>query len=1106
MVTGYGPNAIVDVYVTQKSAHINDLVTRQRVNPPKRRARFGVPKRARPLRSNNAYSYQSSRTPSLTFRPPTYYPRQRNELDTSNSFKSKNILPPSASASSTSSGSPPNINADIQISEKSFSSTGAIPKLKVISPPQSNNGSFVNRNHYWSDSSDDESDKENVRFTKSVTIDKAPRKSPEPESIININVPMNVQINLNKLMSKYEAGIWCRNLPSVYKEMFSKELDYAEYGYRALIFLCTDLPDIFICIRPNKGDHKLFYKPKGLPEDYDKDFKTQRVYEEEDDDKPSEFEFNLDHLLSKKFAYPDDVIQMYEEIPRLLLPDDIQEGDFVDVVVGEIYDPSKLWLLFHEYYDALNNLMDEIQTFYTSNNYYIPEHMIVVDMYCVAVYNSEYHRAIVVNTLANNPSKVKVYYLDYGTVGAVDSNSLKFLHRKFCNLPQQAVRARLCGIRPPIEKSHWPLETSNRLLELVRMKPCVAHLYHVDFERQILHVFLADTSGDEDIYLNDALVKEGHAVFSNQEQQKITLEPRSTPWVKNVHLYPTFEEIEMSAVPNASEMCRLLKTGTPIEFIHPQYYGQRKADDKVRDEELVKLVTDEDDFNQEGDLISFTDYEDGYPDTTSSVKCDKNSTSKEIVSGCDEAANGRTILQPTVSKKFYEESLTTKGAYEPKLLNPIKMDQKLCDNLTSFNGKTNTISVSDESKCTEKIQTTPAIRPPPGFERLVPSSSFNNSSHFGVDHRNNTYVNVTQTTNLSSQMANLNLIGLSLQQLLPLASHNMSQPPSHVPQHTFMLPQLQPHLIHQVQQSPYVSYPNYIPPQHAPPQFGYPYGQPTNVQFYGNSQNHIPQVHCFERVNPVYANPERNKIISVIWKKLHGKVELQHKLVQFLTERQHLPSYPQLKVPYDYLTSVLSRNPLSILTDNHNKIIYYLVSNLSDIDILELFKVIDSEECLSRGFTQINSNSSVKSENLKNKTSYSTVQQDNLVKKRHLIIKTDLNQFPFHIIWYRQEPHVCVKELLGFLKLDIPIEDVRKAILMADEELTISVLPLNSNMEIYNSLTRYNIKVDKNIILHIIPASSVAKIAAILKPNAGQVQFEEFLKKVDANSDLWFSV
>lgn len=55
------------------------------------------------------------------------------------------------------------------------------------------------------------------------------------------------------------------------------------------------------------------------------------------------------------------ILNLYEEIPRQFLPKGIKENDYIDVCVGEIYDPSKFWVLLQESNNQLNNLMDEMQ-------------------------------------------------------------------------------------------------------------------------------------------------------------------------------------------------------------------------------------------------------------------------------------------------------------------------------------------------------------------------------------------------------------------------------------------------------------------------------------------------------------------------------------------------------------------------------------------------------------------------------------------------------------------------------------------------------------------------------------------------------------------------
>lgn len=72
--------------------------------------------------------------------------------------------------------------------------------------------------------------------------------------------------------------------------------------------------------------------------------------------------FSQDLLFNQlEEAYPPDVIHLGEEIPRQFIRKDAQGGDWIQVSVGEIYDPSKFWILLKEYKDDLDILMDDMQ-------------------------------------------------------------------------------------------------------------------------------------------------------------------------------------------------------------------------------------------------------------------------------------------------------------------------------------------------------------------------------------------------------------------------------------------------------------------------------------------------------------------------------------------------------------------------------------------------------------------------------------------------------------------------------------------------------------------------------------------------------------------------
>lgn len=80
-------------------------------------------------------------------------------------------------------------------------------------------------------------------------------------------VPIDVRNNLQNLIGDHPEGIWCCDLPKLYKSRYLTELDYAAYKFRTLNEMCLYLASIFHYIRPNKGDFKLYDKRKPIPRD-----------------------------------------------------------------------------------------------------------------------------------------------------------------------------------------------------------------------------------------------------------------------------------------------------------------------------------------------------------------------------------------------------------------------------------------------------------------------------------------------------------------------------------------------------------------------------------------------------------------------------------------------------------------------------------------------------------------------------------------------------------------------------------------------------------------------------------------------------------------------
>lgn len=116
----------------------------------------------------------------------------------------------------------------------------------------------------------------------------------------------------------------------------------------------------------------------------------------------------------------------------------------------------------------------------------------------------------------------------------VSSNTIRFLHRDFFSLPQQAIKGKLYGICPVATDSQWSKESSICFLELVADKilsaRLISNLSHVsDFwliEKNIKHkscfkatpveMILKNKTNNSSISINEMLVNE--ACANNSEK------------------------------------------------------------------------------------------------------------------------------------------------------------------------------------------------------------------------------------------------------------------------------------------------------------------------------------------------------------------------------------------------------------------------------------------------------------------------------------------------------------------------------------------------------------------------------------------------------------
>ena len=70
--------------------------------------------------------------------------------------------------------------------------------------------------------------------------------------------------------------------------------------------------------------------------------------------------------------------------------------------------------------------------------------------------------------MAYRQDQFEIFYFDYGSTVIVDIDKIRHLHIQFTNLPIQAMRGRIFGVRPRSETTEWPIESAKELFNMVK--------------------------------------------------------------------------------------------------------------------------------------------------------------------------------------------------------------------------------------------------------------------------------------------------------------------------------------------------------------------------------------------------------------------------------------------------------------------------------------------------------------------------------------------------------------------------------------------------------------------------------------------------------------
>ena len=195
---------------------------------------------------------------------------------------------------------------------------------------------------------------------------------------------------------------------------------------------------------------------------------------------------------------------------------ELKTGEFVDVFISYVIDPSHFYCQLTKYHDQLTVVMQNIMKEYSV----LKDHEKVlpspsVGDPCIAKFSADgaWYRAKVLSIL--DDTQVLVRFIDYGNEDAVNKKQVKLLKKTYRELPAVCLKCGLSDIAPTT--GSWSEAVAYKFEEMVLGKNMVAGCISENHEGTKL-VELVDSSTTGQPLVNDEMVKLGLAKSLTQSE------------------------------------------------------------------------------------------------------------------------------------------------------------------------------------------------------------------------------------------------------------------------------------------------------------------------------------------------------------------------------------------------------------------------------------------------------------------------------------------------------------------------------------------------------------------------------------------------------------
>ena len=339
-------------------------------------------------------------------------------------------------------------------------------------------------------------------------------KSALPDEVISKMIKV-----LKGCLMSGQKDVTCFTFASRYNSMFGESLDFSAYGFSSVRSMLETLAELGHCnmmFSPNQGVCVSYKTPIKVDDVIDLDAINLPWYE--------------------TGCLPYGAVDM-EKLEEQSIGD-IENSPYFFLHITEVESVNAFWICLLDFIEARDKMMEDLDEFYlksTGRKWIVPKKKFCKKGRLMAApYKNEgYHRVRILKYLGK--STVSVFYIDFGTKHTVTLDKLRLLHKRFLDLPAQAIKVRLWGCKDNEDLHVLTPELSQSFYRMAIDGNFISSLCGICMPEDNTEFDIIDEESEypvglwvldiiEEISINERLVEENVCSWNMSDLQKLEIQ------------------------------------------------------------------------------------------------------------------------------------------------------------------------------------------------------------------------------------------------------------------------------------------------------------------------------------------------------------------------------------------------------------------------------------------------------------------------------------------------------------------------------------------------------------------------------------------------------